>query len=154
MDNRNKINIEDIEKSPEKVEFSEGDQVDILIYKFTDLGATVIINNKYFGLVYEDDIYKDLEVEDKTRGYIKKIRDDNKIDVSLRKTGYGRIEDAKQKILAKLKAEGGFLPLHDKSSPKLIKRELEISKGSFKTAIGSLYRERIINITEKGIKMR
>ncbi len=148
------IDTTGIEEAPESVEFSEGDKVNILVYKFTDLGATVIINDKYFGLVYENDIYKEITVGDKLKGYIKKIREDNKIDVSLRKIGYGRIEDAKEKILSRLQAKGGFLPLNDDSSPEKIKKELEISKGSFKKAIGGLYKEQIIDITSKGIKLK
>lgn len=148
------IDTTGIEEAPESVDFSEGDRVDILVYKFTDLGATVIINDKYFGLVYENDIYKEITVGDNLKGYIKKIRDDNKLDVSLRKIGYGRIEDAKEKILAQLKAKDGFLPLNDDSSPEKIKKALEISKGSFKKAIGGLYKEKIIDITSKGIKLK
>ena len=152
--NREDINTENIEKEPENIDFNIGDKVNILVYKFTDLGMTVIINDKYFGLVYENDIYKKLKVGDRTVGYIKKIREDNKIDVSLRKIGYGRIEDAKQKILEKLKKEDGFISLNDNSSPKLIKKKLQMSKGSFKKAIGGLYKEKIINITDKGIKIK
>lgn len=148
------IDITEIEEAPENVDFNEGDKVDILVYKFTDLGATVIVNNKYFGLVYENDIYKNITVGDELAGYIKKIREDNKIDVSLRKIGYGRIEDAKGKILAKLKTKDGFLALNDNSSPEKIKKSLEISKGSFKKAIGGLYKEKIIDITSKGIKLK
>ncbi|MFW6230150.1 MAG: hypothetical protein ACOC4L_04130, partial [Halanaerobium sp.] len=103
----------EIEDAPENVNFSQGDEVDILIDRFTELGIRVIINNKYYGLVYEEDIYRQVHVGEERKGYIKKIRDDNKIDVSLRKIGYGRIEDAKQKILEKLKDEDGFLPLND-----------------------------------------
>ncbi|MGM0421260.1 MAG: hypothetical protein ACQEQG_09720, partial [Bacillota bacterium] len=128
-------------------------EVEVIIDEFTDLGIRVIINDKYYGLVYEDDIYKDYEIGDRTKGYIKKIRDDNKIDVSLRKTGYGKIEDARQRILNRLKTEGGFLPLNDNSSPAEIKQELEMSKGSFKKAIGGLYKEGIIDITDEGIKI-
>lgn len=148
------IDTTGIEEAPENVEFSAGDKVDILVYKFTDLGATVIIDEKYFGLVYENDIYKEITVGDQLEGYIKKIREDNKIDLSLRKIGYGRIEDAKEKILSRLKAKGGFLPLNDDSSPEKIKKVLEISKGSFKKAIGGLYKEKIIDITSKGIKLK
>lgn len=150
---RNKINYDKIEEEPEEVEFEEGDQVDILIDRFTDLGVRVIINNKYFGLVYEDDIYKNISIGDECKGYIKKIRDDNRIDVSLRKIGYGRIEDAKEKILSELKANNGFLPLTDNSSPAQIKRRLNISKGSFKKAVGGLYKEKIIDLKSKGIKL-
>ena len=152
--NRKNIDYDKIEEEPEKVEFAEGDEVDILIDRFTDLGVRVIINNKYFGLVYEDDIYKDLTLGDKCKGYIKKIRNDNRIDVSLRKIGYGRIEDAKEKILAELKVNNGFLPLTDNSSPAQIKRRLKISKGSFKKAIGGLYKEGIIDLKSKGIKLK
>ena len=148
------INVEGIEEEAENVDFSIGDEVDILVYKFTDLGVTVIINNQYFGLVYENDIYKELAVGDKMKAYIKKVRHDNRIDLSLRKIGYGRIEDAKQKIFERLKKEDGFLPLNDSSSPELIKKELEMSKNSFKKAIGGLYKEELINITDQGIRVR
>lgn len=148
------MNKRSIEEEPENVEFSEGDEVQIKVDQFTDLGIKAIINNKYYGLVYNNDIYKDLEIGDETTAYIKKIRDDNRIDLSLRKIGYGRIEDAKEKILKTLKNEGGFLALNDNSSPEEIKEKLEMSKGSFKKAIGGLYKERIIDITDKGIKIR
>ncbi len=137
-----------------EIELSEEEEVNILLYRYTDLGVEVIINNKYYGLVYNDDIYKRLSLGDHVKGYIKKIREDNKIDVSLRKIGYGRIEDAKDKILKKLKAKEGFIALNDKSSPDLIKRVLHMSKGTFKKAIGGLYSEKIINITNEGIKLR
>ncbi len=152
--NRKEIVTDGIEEAPEELDFSPGDEVDIIIYKFTDLGIKVIINNKYYGLVYENDIYKNLIVGDEIKGYIKKIRDDNKIDVSLRKIGYGRIEEAKQKILNRLKKEAGFLPLNDNSSPQKIKEELQMSKGSFKKAIGGLYKEKVINITDQGIEIK
>ncbi|ADQ15141.1 hypothetical protein [Halanaerobium hydrogeniformans] len=148
------INDRTIEEEPENVEFSEGDEVQIKVDQFTDLGIKAIINNKYYGLVYNNDIYKDLEIGDETTAYIKNIRDDNRIDLSLRKIGYGRIEDAKEKILKTLKNEGGFLALNDNSSPEEIKEKLEMSKGSFKKAIGGLYKERIIDITDKGIKIK
>lgn len=144
----------EIEDAPENVDFSQGDEVDILIDRFTDLGIKVIINDRYYGLVYEEDVYKQVHVGEKRKGYIKKIRDDNKIDVSLRKIGYGRVEDAKQKILEKLKEEDGFLPLNDDSSPGVIKYELEMSKGTFKKAIGGLYKEKIIDITDQGIRIK
>jgi hypothetical protein len=137
-----------------KLDVSENDEVDILIYRYTDLGVEVIVNNKYYGLVYSDDIYKNLKIGQRYKGYIKKVREDNKIDVSLRKPGYGRIEDAKDKILKKLKEEQGFISLNDNSSPHLIKKLLQMSKGTFKKAIGGLYKEEIIDITDEGIKLR
>ena len=152
--NLEEINIDEIKEKPEKVGLSEGDKVDILIYKFTDLGIKVIIDGKYFGLVYEDDVYKEFEIGDKTTGYIDKIRHDNKIDVTLRKRGYGRIEDAQQKINKKKKTKNGFIPLNDDSSPESIKKELNMSKGTFKKAIGGLYKEKILNITDQGIELK
>ncbi|WP_018249785.1 CvfB family protein [Orenia marismortui] len=136
-----------------ELDVSEGDEVNILIYRYTDLGVEVIIDDKYYGLVYNDDIFKNLKIGQRHKGYIKKVREDNKIDLSLRKIGYGRIEDAKTKILKKLKEKEGFLALNDKSSPDLIKKVLEMSKGTFKKAIGGLYKEEIINITAEGIKL-
>ena len=151
---KKEINAKGIKEAPKNVEFSVGDEVDIIIHRLTNIGIKVVINNKYFGLVYENEIYKDYEVGEETKGYIKNIRDDNKIDVTLRKAGYGRIEDAKKTILNKLKKENGFIPLNDNSSPKQIKDELQMSKGTFKKAIGGLYKEEIINITDKGIEIR
>ena len=148
------IKSKGIKERPKNVEFNEGDEVDITIHRKTEIGLKVIINNKYFGLVYEEDIYKDYKVGEETNGYIKNLRDDNKIDVTLRKPGYGRIEGAKKKILNKLKEDNGFLALNDNSSPDKIKKELEMSKGTFKKAIGGLYKEEIINITDKGIEIR
>ena len=150
---KEEVKTKGIKEAPENVEFSVGDEVDITIHRLTDIGIKVIINDKYFGLVYEEDIYKDYEVGEKTKGYIKNIRDDNKIDVTLRKPGYGRIEDAKKTILNKLKKEDGFIPLNDNSSPEKIKDKLQMSKGTFKKAIGGLYKEKIINITDKGIEI-
>ncbi len=137
-----------------QIELNEGAKVDLLIYRFIDFGVQVIINNKYYGLIYNDDLYRKLKIGEQTTGYIKKIRDDKKIDVSLRKQGYGRIEDARKKILDQLMAEDGFLPLHDKSSPGLIKDRLQMSKGSFKKAIGGLYKEKIIDIEKDGIYLK
>ena len=151
---KEEVKAKGIKEAPENVDFSAGDEVDIKIHRLTDIGIKVIINNKYFGLVYEEDIYKEYEVGETTKGYIKNIRDDNKIDVSLRKPGYGRIEDAKKTILMKLKKEDGFIALNDNSSPEQIKDELQMSKGTFKKAIGGLYKEEIINITDKGIEIR
>ncbi|GAB6139253.1 CvfB family protein [Halanaerobaculum tunisiense] len=138
----------------EEIDLSEGEEVDLLIYKYTDLGVKVIINDQCYGLVYKDDIYKKLEIGDQVTGYIKKIREDNKIDVSLRKIGYGRIEDAKSKILNELQAEDGFLALNDDSSPQQIKKRLQMSKNTFKQAIGGLYKEEIIDITKEGIELQ
>lgn len=131
----------------------EGEEVDLVVYKFTELGASVIINNKYLGIVYNNDIFIKLDVNDKLKGYISKIREDGKIDVTIRKMGFDKLLDSKDVILEMLEAANGFLPLTDKSSPQLIEETLEMSKSAFKKGIGMLYRERKIEIMDTGIKL-
>jgi len=144
------------EKSLEKeeIELTEGEEVNLLVYDSNELGVKVIINNKYSGLLYKSDIYQELNIGDRLKGYVRKIREDNKIDVSIRKTGYGEIQEAKERILAKLKASNGFLSLNDRSSPELIKKILQLSKKSFKKGVGGLYKEGVIELTEEGIRLR
>lgn len=134
-------------------DLEEGEEVDLLVYKFTELGASVIINNKYLGVVYKNDIFVKLDVSDRLKGYISKIREDGKIDVSIRKRGFEKLLDSKDVIMQKLQEENGFLPLTDKSSPQIIEKTLEMSKGAFKKAIGMLYKQRRIEITDEGIKL-
>jgi predicted RNA-binding protein (virulence factor B family) len=137
----------------EPVDLKRGDEVDLLVYSESNLGFSAIINNKYSGLIYKDEVYETLRVGDKLKGYIKEIRDDNKIDLSLKKLGYEQVGDAKEYILEALTTNKGYLPLGDHSSPEEIKSALQMSKKSFKKAIGALYKERQIEITPKGIKL-
>lgn len=129
------------------------DQVDLVVTRQTDLGWEVIINNKYKGLVYANEIYKKVAVGDKLKGYIKNIRPDNKIDVSLQPIGYQSMEPAANLIYEKLVANGGVLKLHDKSDPEDIKKILQMSKKTFKKGIGALYKERKIEIRPESIKL-
>lgn len=137
----------------EPMDIKEGQEVDLLVYKHVDIGETVIINNRYLGMLYKSDIYQKISIGNKFKGYIAKIREDNKIDVSLRKKGYQEVIDSKDKIMMKLEEYDGFLPLTDKSSPQLIEKHLQMSKSVFKKAIGGLYKERKIEITENGVKL-
>ncbi|MEJ1222091.1 CvfB family protein [Sediminicola sp. 1XM1-17] len=130
---------------------SNWEEVDIIVTRLTDLGWEVIINNKHKGLVYLNEIFKKLSVGDKMKGYIKGIREDNKIDVSLEPIGYKSVEPAANLIYEHLTKAGGFLPFHDKSDPEDIKYAFELSKKNFKKGIGTLYRERKIDIKEDGI---
>lgn len=132
---------------------TENQEVDLLFTHATDLGWEVIINNKHKGLVYADDIYKRVSVGDTSKGYIKKIRPDNKIDVSLQPLGENLLEPTAEKIYQRLVANGGYLPLHDKSKPEDIKRELQMSKKTFKKGVGTLYKARKIAIENNGIKI-
>ena len=129
----------------------EGDVVDLVVARQTDLGYEVIINNGHKGLVYANEIFKKIAIGDNTKGVIKKIRPDNKIDVSLQPLGEKVLEPAANKIYKQLMAHGGFLGLHDKSDPGLIKEELQMSKKTFKKGIGTLYKARKIEIRSDGI---
>lgn len=135
-------------------DLEEGQEVDLLVFKETDLGFKVIINNEYEGLVYRNEVFKDIRVGTKTKGFVKYLRDDEKIDISLQKQGYRNvIDDVSQSILDKLNANDGFLPYHDKSDPEDIKKVFSLSKKNFKKAIGNLYKEKIIKIESKGITL-
>lgn len=129
-----------------------GDEVDLLVFGKSDLGMKVIVNQKHEGLIYHDDIFKPLKVNDSVKGFIKKVREDNKLDITLELFGYRKVEPGTEKILNKLKANKGFLPYGDKTSPDIITREFQMSKKVFKKAIGALYKQRIIDISEEGIK--
>lgn len=129
------------------------DEVDLVVTRLTDLGWEVIINHKHKGLVYSNEIFKKVAVGDKPKGYIKNIRPDNKIDVSLQPIGYKSLEPAANLIYEKLVANGGILNLHDKSDPEDIKRIMQMSKKTFKKGIGALYKERKIEIKPDSIKL-
>lgn len=136
------------------VDVNPGDEVDLLVYKIMDIGAGVIVNNAFQGLVYKNDIYQDIFVGDKLKGYVLKVRDDDKLDITIRKPGFSKVLDAKQQIIEKLEANNGFLFLHDKSSAEEIYHVLHMSKRSFKEAIGMLYKEKVIDIMDTGIRLR
>jgi len=135
----------------ENVTLQVGDEVDLIISHITDVGINVIINDQYKGLLYKDQVYDDIRTGDRIEGYIKTIRPDNKIDVTLQKTGYQNIEPNAQKIVDELKASRGFLRLNDNSDPEDIKTVLKMSKKTFKKAIGLLYKDKQIELKEDGI---
>ena len=129
------------------------DQVSIMVTHITDLGANVIINGTHKGLIFINDIFEDIRTGDTMKAYIKRVREDNKIDVVLQSPGYRSIEPNANFILEELKAAGGFMSLHDKSDPQDIKNELGMSKKSFKKAIGTLYKDKQIQIKQDGISL-
>lgn len=134
-----------------EITVEEKEEVDLWIWRKTDLGYQVIINEVHEGLIYHDEFYQDVYPGDQMTGYIKQVREDNKIDVTLRPIGYKKVEPNAQHILERLKQSGGFLDLHDKSDPEEIHNRLEMSKKTFKKAIGRLYKENIIRIKDDGI---
>ena len=130
----------------------KGEEVDLIVSHITELGINVIINEQHKGLLYKDEVYDDaIRTGDRMRGYIKNIRPDNKIDVALQVQGYQSIEPNAEKILDELRANRGFLRLNDNSHPEDIKTVLKMSKKTFKKAIGSLYKDKLIEIKEDGI---
>jgi predicted RNA-binding protein (virulence factor B family) len=129
------------------------DEVDLIVSHPSDIGMNVIVNKTHLGLIYSDNIFSDLSVGDRLKGIVKKVRPGNKLDIALGQIGYRNIEPNSQKILDELEDNGGFLSLHDKSDPEKIKSELQMSKKSFKKAIGSLYKERLIAIENDGIRL-
>ncbi len=135
----------------EEIQVDEGEEVELLICNSTDIGITVIINNLHPGLLYDNELFQAVTPGDIVTGYIKNIRPDKKIDVSLQKQGYINVEPNAQKILQNLKDNNGFLNVTDKSDPIIILAKLEMSKKLFKKAIGSLYKQRLIRIEKDGI---
>lgn len=139
--------------SNENITVKKFDKVNVLVTHITEKGANVIINQKHEGLIYIENIFEDIRTGDKLEAYIKKVRDDGKIDVVIQPEGYKSIEPNAEFIYEELKAAGGFLPLHDKSTPDEIKDQLGLSKKLFKKAIGALYKDKMITIKEDGIKL-
>lgn len=141
-------------QSYQHISLKKGEKVSLIIANESELGWNVVINQKYLGLVYLSDVYKKLYPLSEEVGYIKNIREDGKIDVSLQPEGYQNIDEFKQKILDKLERGYGLLYLSDNSTPEEIKAELQISKKNFKKAIGGLYKDQIIEILEDRIKLK
>ena len=129
-------------------------EVDILVWEKSDLGYKVIVNGEYEGLLYQNEIFEDIKIGDARKAYIKKIREDEKIDVSLQKQGYSAVIDMSQIVLDKIDAQGGKLALGDKSSPEEIKSVLGMSKKHFKKILGGLYKSGIIDISEYEVTKR
>ncbi len=143
-----------ISNEPEMLTIEEGEEVELLIMGKSDIGYNVIINDRHKGLIYDSEIFEDIRVGDKLPGYIKKIRTDEKIDVSLQPIGYEKFNDVNVQLLYDaLIDNNGSLELNDKSSPESIYEVLGISKKAFKKALGALYKDRKVEIKESGISL-
>jgi predicted RNA-binding protein (virulence factor B family) len=140
-----------LDKTPP--EFTEGQEVNLIIYTQTDIGYKAIINNTHTGVLFDSDVFRTLHRGEHIKGYIKKIRPDQKIDLLLDKPGYEKVDELSKKILEKLKEEMGFIALSDKSPADDIYDMFGISKKNFKKAIGALYKVRMITLEENGIKL-
>lgn len=134
-------------------ELEEGMQVEVLIGDQSELGVNVVIERKYLGLVYHNEFFSTAGYGDRVTGWIKALRPNNKIDVSLRKPGYEAVDEGAEQLLTILEKSKGFLPLTDKSDPMQINNMLGMSKKVFKKAVGQLYRQRLISLHEDGIRL-
>ena len=134
-------------------EYTFNQEVNLLVADETEIGYKVIINNLHWGLVYYNEVFRRLEKGEEIKGYIKEVRDDEKIDVSLVPLGYQKIEGLAGTILESLKSQGGFIAVHDKSAPEVIQSLFQCSKKSFKQAIGALYKQHLITLENGGISL-
>lgn len=137
----------------ENIDLEEGEEVELIIWEFTELGAKVIINDLYAGLLYQDELKGGLKRGDRLKGYVQRKRPDGKIDVTLRKAGAEGIAEAREVILATLQ-KSEFLPLTDHTPPALIQQMLGMSKKSFKKAVGGLYKAGLIDLGADGIRLK
>jgi hypothetical protein len=134
-------------------EYKVGEEVSLIVESDSDLGYNAIINHLHRGILYHDELPGPLRKGQQLKAYIKKVRDDKKIDLSLYRPGYEQVDGISQSILDRLKEAGGFLPFTDKSDAAQIFDQFAISKKVFKKAIGALYRQRLILLEEKGIRL-
>lgn len=147
---------EKIEKylTDDKADYKEGDEVEVIVYDFSPLGIKVAVEKMYLGLIYQNETFKNLKIGDSFKAYVKKVRDDGKIDLTAQKGGYRNfINNSTDRILKELKDSNGFLPYGDKSPADEIYKKFEMSKKIFKQSIGALYKKKIISISEDGIRL-
>lgn len=137
---------------PDPSELHVGAPVELLVYRCTELGAQVLVNDRHSGLVYRSDMFQPLTVGERRRGYVQRLRDDGKLDISLRAPGVAGRDDDTQTLERALDQSGGFLPLSDDSPPEVIARALGMSKKAFKRAAGNLYRQRRVHLSPQGIR--
>jgi uncharacterized protein len=139
--------------SNDPLSVAEKDPVDIFVYRKTDLGYEVIVNNKHIGLMHFGDIFQPIKIGDRIPGFIKKIRPDLKLDIMPGQAGYKKVENETDKILRLLAEKKGWLPYHDKSAPEDIYDYFGMSKKTFKMALGALYKQKKISLVENGIQL-
>jgi len=139
--------------SNDQLTVKEMDQVDLLVYRKSELGFVVIINNLHTGIIHQNEIFGDIQIGDKLKGFVKKILVGNKIDVVLGKPGFQKVEDEAEKLVRLLNENNGYLPYNDKSAPEAIYDFFGMSKKTFKMTTGNLYKQRKIEFTQTGIKL-
>lgn len=138
----------------DEIDVKRGDEVDLLLYRESNLGINAVVNNLYQGLIFKSDIHKEVKVGDQVKGYIKQVREDGKIDLLLEPLGYKKsVESNTDVLLNAIKKAGDFLPLTDKSAPEEVKKSIGLSKKAFKRAAGHLYKKKLIEIRNDGLHL-
>lgn len=135
-------------------DLKEGQEVDLLIHSLTKIGIMAVVNNRYFGMLYKNETYQNLSAGDRCKGYIMRLREDHKIDLTLKKPGYGSVKGSEDTILSILKSAGGFIPCHDKSAPEEIQSIFSMSKKEFKRAVGGLFKKGLLTLEKNGIQLK
>lgn len=139
--------------SQEQPQYNHGDEVDLLVWQKTELGFKVIVDNKFSGLVYGDQVFRPLTAGDRLKGYIDHIRQDGKIDVTIQPTGRRQTEEFSETLLQYIKDNNGHCSLGDKSPAELIASRFKVSKKTYKRAVGDLYKRKLITICDDGITL-
>ena len=139
--------------SKDMPDYAPGAEVDILIWQKTDLGFKAIIDNKYSGLLYENEIFRALETGMQMKAFVKQVREDGKVDLILQKPGQGKVEDFAATLLDYIREQGGHITLHDKSPAEEIYDTFGVSKKTFKKAVGDLYKKHLVSLQENGIEL-
>lgn len=140
--------------SKDMPEYTPGDEVEVLIWQKTDLGFKVIVDNKFGGMIFKNEIFTDVRTGMKMHAYIKQVRPDGKIDLELQKGGVKKVEDFSDTLLKYIRSNGGSTPLNDKTDADVIYSTFGVSKKTFKKAVGDLYKKRLIVLEgEQGIRL-
>lgn len=139
--------------SKEKATYQRGEEVDILVWQKTDLGYKVIVDNMYSGMIFNNEIFCEVQTGTKMKAYVKQVREDGKIDIQLQLGGVRKIEDFSDTLLEYIKENGGKSDINDKTDAEIIYQTFGVSKKTFKKAVGDLYKKRLIVIEEKSIRL-
>lgn len=134
-------------------EYESNQEVNLLVADDTEIGYKVIVNDLHWGMIYHNQVFQRLEKGERLKGYVKGVREDDKLDISLQPLGYQKVDGISQRILEALQMKDGFLPVHDKSDPEEIYSLFRCSKKAFKQAIGSLYKQHRIRMEADGIRL-
>ncbi|MFQ6371730.1 S1 RNA-binding domain-containing protein [Shewanella sp. YIC-542] len=140
-----------IDKTPPR--YQEGQEVNLIIAGTSDLGYKAVVEHRHWGVIYQNDVFRKLRFGQKLKGYIKRVRPDNKLDITLQKGDRQELDRQAQQVMHKLQQAGGYLPLGDKTAPEVIYAELAMSKKAFKKSIGGLFKAGKISIDDDGIRL-